>query len=96
MDKKTLIEWKEEYSVGIEEIDDQHQHMVGIINDLFYIINNKEFDKVYKKLDVIDNRLDNIDDKLGKIEKVILSDHRSRIERLEIELFNLKNSLAAN
>ena len=46
MDKKTLIEWKEEYSVGIEEIDDQHQHMVGIINDLFYIINNKEFDKV--------------------------------------------------
>ncbi|MDD4989824.1 MAG: hypothetical protein PHW31_00750 [Candidatus Pacebacteria bacterium] len=54
---------------------------------------NKEFGKVYKKLDIIDNRLDHIDDKLDKIEKVILSDHHSRIERLEIELFNLKNSL---
>ncbi len=57
---------------------------------------NKEFGKVYKKLDVIDNRLDHIDDKLDKIEKVILSDHHSRIERLEIELFNLKNSLATS
>lgn len=56
---------------------------------------HKEFGKVYKKLDVIGDRLDNIEVRLEKIEKVILNDHRNRIERLEIEFFNFKNSIAS-
>lgn len=31
----SLLEWKEEYSVGIEELDEQHKHMFGLINKLY-------------------------------------------------------------
>ena len=30
----SLIEWSEEYSVGIEEIDNQHQKWISIVNEL--------------------------------------------------------------
>lgn len=36
------IEWKEEYSVGVEEIDDQHKDLIGLILDLFNAINEKK------------------------------------------------------
>ncbi len=29
-----LFEWSDELSVGIASIDEQHQHLVGIVNDL--------------------------------------------------------------
>ena len=28
------IEWKEEYSVGVKEIDDQHKYFISLLNDL--------------------------------------------------------------
>lgn len=28
------IDWKEEYSVGVEEIDDQHKYFISLLNDL--------------------------------------------------------------
>ena len=28
------IEWKDEYSVGVEEIDDQHKYFISLLNDL--------------------------------------------------------------
>jgi hemerythrin len=31
----TFITWKEFYSVGCQELDDQHQQVLGIINDLY-------------------------------------------------------------
>jgi hemerythrin len=30
-----LIKWEESYSVGVKEIDAQHQKMIGILNKLF-------------------------------------------------------------
>jgi len=32
------IEWKEEYSVGIQEIDDQHKYFISLLNDLYSAI----------------------------------------------------------
>src|SRR3989339_1805386 len=29
------IEWKKEYSVGVEEIDDQHKYFISLLNDLY-------------------------------------------------------------
>jgi len=48
---------------------------------------NKEFREIDKRFDEIDGRLD-------KIEKLILADHKRRIERLEIEVKELKEILA--
>ena len=32
------IEWKDEYSVGIKEIDDQHKYFISLLNDLYNAI----------------------------------------------------------
>lgn len=42
-----LIEWKEEYSVGVSEIDTQHQKLVEIINELFHAVEeSKEKERI--------------------------------------------------
>ncbi|AEJ19143.1 bacteriohemerythrin [Gracilinema caldarium] len=35
MNERTLIEWNERYSVGIPLIDDQHQRLVQMANELY-------------------------------------------------------------
>lgn len=39
------LEWEEEYSVGIEELDDQHKRMFATINELLEIINSGTSEK---------------------------------------------------
>jgi len=31
----SLLEWKPEYSVGIESMDDEHREMIALINDVY-------------------------------------------------------------
>ncbi|MFZ3015946.1 MAG: bacteriohemerythrin [Minisyncoccia bacterium] len=44
MDGKKL-EWKKEYSVEVEEIDNQHKHLFVIMNELLNLINNNNTKK---------------------------------------------------
>lgn len=37
-----LIEWKEEYSVNVKEIDNQHKDFVDLVNRLYTAINEKK------------------------------------------------------
>lgn len=39
--KTNVLNWKEEYSVGIDTVDNQHQKFLGIINELGDCIANK-------------------------------------------------------
>jgi hemerythrin-like metal-binding protein len=39
----TLLEWQDEYSVGVKELDDQHQNLLNIINSLL-IEKSDEYD----------------------------------------------------
>jgi hemerythrin len=34
------LEWEEKYSVGVEELDNQHKHMFAVINELLDSINS--------------------------------------------------------
>ena len=45
----SLIVWKEEYTLGIEEIDSQHKKMFSIINDLFHAMKDSD-DEVLKRV----------------------------------------------
>ncbi len=69
---------------------------------------DNRFDKVDNRFDEVDNRFDDVksrfvgvnrrfdavDDRLDRIEKLILADHKKRIERLEVEVKELKELLA--
>jgi len=69
------------------------------IDDLARMV-KKGFDETAKKIDVdgqfkaVDKRFDIIEDRLDKIEKLILADHKRRIEKLETEVKELKELLA--
>ena len=43
-----LIEWKDEYSVGNKKIDNQHKHLVDVLNQLYTLANDPEF---FEKID---------------------------------------------
>ncbi len=42
----------------------------------------------------VDKRFDGVDDRLDRIEKLILADHKRRIERLEEQVKDLRDLLA--
>lgn len=49
---------------------------------------------VKKGFDSVDKRFDGMDDRLDRIEKLILADHKRRIERLEDQVKDLRDLLA--
>jgi archaellum component FlaC len=49
---------------------------------------------VKKGFDSVDKRFDGVDDRLDRIEKLILADHKRRIERLEEQVKDLRDLLA--
>jgi hemerythrin-like metal-binding protein len=44
MIEKKLIIWSEGYSVGIKDIDMQHMKLIDLINKLYYLFLNKNYD----------------------------------------------------
>jgi len=49
---------------------------------------------VKKGFDGVDHRFDKVDDRLERIEKLLIADHRQRIDKLEIAVKELKELLA--
>ncbi len=37
-----MVQWSDEYSVGIQEIDEQHQIWIGLINELYAALARKD------------------------------------------------------
>lgn len=62
------------------------------IEDLAMVV-QRGFEETAKK-DEMNRRFDAVDNRLEKIEKLILADHKRRIEKLETEVKNLKELLA--
>ena len=46
MEEKKLINWSEGYSVGIKEIDMQHMKLIDMINKLYNLFMNKNYDDI--------------------------------------------------
>ncbi len=61
---------------------------------------DKQFEEVAKKSDMdkcfnkVDERFDRVENRLGKIENILTSDYKRLIEKLELEMKELKNALA--
>ncbi|OGI00961.1 MAG: hypothetical protein A2Y25_06775 [Candidatus Melainabacteria bacterium GWF2_37_15] len=49
------IEWQKEYESGIEEIDQQHKDIINTLNEIYFAIENREFQgKLSELLDAFD------------------------------------------
>lgn len=72
--------WKEEYSIGIEKLDREHQHIMGIINELKRAIDEK---KTKELTSVILSEL------------ILYMNYHFKTEELYIELYD-KEHLAAH
>jgi hemerythrin-like metal-binding protein len=48
--KYMAIEWKDEYSLGIKKIDEQHQAIFGIMNKAHKTINERKTDVNFQKI----------------------------------------------
>ena len=46
----SMIEWKQDYSVSVNSIDDDHKKLIGIINQLFNAMTKGEGSKVVSPL----------------------------------------------
>lgn len=69
-----------------KELKQIKETVVDAVDPYFTAI-QKDFNNVY-------GRFDKVDERLEKIEKMILADHKRRIEKLEIEVKELKELLA--
>lgn len=59
------------------------------IDDLAVMV-GKGFQAVDKRFDRVDKRFDRVEKRLDRIDKLILADHKERIEKLEMEVKELK------
>lgn len=55
---------------------------------------DRHFSEIDKHFDRVDRRFNGVDKRLDRIEKLLIVNHRERIERLEMEVKNLKELLA--
>ena len=55
---------------------------------------NQQFEGVNQQFEGVNQRFDRVEQRLEKIEKLILADHKRRIEKLEENVKDLKELLA--
>lgn len=45
-----MIKWKDEYSIGVDRIDDEHKQLVKIANKAYEVLNNDLYTDKYDKI----------------------------------------------
>ncbi|MGC7872902.1 bacteriohemerythrin [Desulfosporosinus sp. SYSU MS00001] len=45
-----MLEWKEEYSIGVEQIDEQHKHLFEIGNKIYDLLENYLYVDKYDRI----------------------------------------------
>jgi len=70
-----LISWSEAFSVGIKIIDDQHQELFTLVNDMFnHVVGDAQAEKVYFK-QVIQKAVDYVKVHFSTEEEIMLHAH---------------------
>ena len=102
-----LIEWSEEYSVGIESLDEQHQNLVNIINKLDEARKRGKGSKIMNQVlnEIIGYTQEHFSFEENMMKEADYPDlklHRNqhrqllqKIERFQFEFLNEKNRISA-
>ncbi len=90
----SLIEWSEELSVNIKEIDEQHKQLLEMINEFDRAVEEKKEEEIIDK--TLDSLIDFASDHFKKEEELLekykfpeLEDHREQHHRFLEDLFNI-------
>ena len=66
----------------------------GVTNEELARMIGEGFHGVDKRFDEVDKRFDRVEERLEHIEKFLLEEHRRRIERLEVQVQEVRGTLA--
>ncbi len=93
-----LLNWKEDYSVKIKEVDEQHKKLIGLINDLHDAMTQKKAKEVLG--DVLRKLADYTVFHFSMEERLMKSngypeydDHREKHQKMTAKVMSLQNEL---
>jgi len=78
-----LIKWKNEFSVGIKELDNQHKKIIKILNHMFTLHGKEKNEKKKKK--ILGNLLEYIKEHFRTEEEYMLKHHYSGYDKQKQE-----------
>ena len=95
----TLIEWRDEFKIGIEEVDFEHQELIELINDLYS--ETKKEDSAMAVMDCLEEIFAKISAHFALEEKVMrdlqydqYEDHKEDHEVLLDSIMNIMDEYA--
>jgi hemerythrin len=95
------IKWKDEYSVGIKEIDDQHRYFIGLLNDLFNAVSEnksrQELQDLFQKLaDYAEKHFATEEKYFDEFNYEGAAEHKMKHQEMRNEIKKIKNQEVGN
>jgi hemerythrin len=95
------IKWKDEYSVGIKEIDDQHRYFLGLLNDLFNAVSEnksrQELQGLFQKLsDYAEKHFATEEKYFDEFNYEGATEHKLKHQEMRDEIKKIKNQEVGN
>lgn len=93
--------WKDEYSVGIREIDDQHKYFIELLNDLYNAISankgRQELKDLFEKLsDYAERHFATEEEYFDKFNYEGAAEHKLKHQEMRDEIKKIKNQESGN
>lgn len=95
------IEWKEEYSVGVKEIDDQHRYFISLLDSLYNAIGSNrgsaELEGLFDKLsDYAELHFATEEKYFDEFGYDGAAEHRAKHQEMRDEIQRIKNQESGN
>ncbi len=95
------IKWKNEYSVGIKEIDDQHKFFISLLNNLYSAIGSsghqRELEQLFQKLsDYAENHFATEERYFDKFKYEGAEEHKFKHQEMRNEIKRIKERESEN
>jgi len=96
-----MIQWNESLSVGVKEIDEQHQSLVEMINSLYEAMKGKEDKDFIKSLvtklkNYAIYHFDTEENYMQKHQYIAFADHKAKHKDFCIKVFEIENSIKSS
>ena len=95
------IKWKDEYSVGIEEIDEQHRYFITLLNDLYDAVcsnrGRQELKDLFQKLsDYAEKHFATEEKYFDEFHYEGAAEHKMKHQEMRDEIKKIKNQEEGN